>query len=219
MTFIVFDGLDSSGKHTQAELLVEYLKGKGKDVELINFPTYQDSPLGIFVAKYLKGEFGSKEDIGPEIGSMIYAIDRYQSKEKLAKKLSEGKTIIADRYITANVFQAAKVEGDERFEVWNWIKQMESRLPQPDVIIIPDVLPEVSQKHFDNRDVKNQLMDKGEKDIHEQDVSYQGKVRQLYLELAEREDWIVVKSYNESGQFRPKQEIHEEILEKIGGRI
>ncbi len=217
--FIVIEGSDSSGKKTQANLLFEKLKNTGKDVELISFPTYQETKLGVFVSKYLKGEFGSKEEINPEIGSMFFTIDRYQFKDELRKKIEQGKIIVADRYTTSNIFQAAKAEGEERFEIWKWIKNMESRIPQPDFIIYLNLPPEISAELFEERDVKNKLLKKGEKDIHEKDIEYQEKVRQLCLEIAKKEDnWIIIDCIKD-GKFRSREDIHEEIFEKIKSKL
>ena len=108
--FIVFEGTDSCGKKTQSNLLAEKLKKQGKKVEIIRFPTYQKSALGVFVSKYLKGDFGSKEEITPEIGSMFYALDRYQFKEELDKKLNSGVNIIADRAKTSPTRYCYSVE-------------------------------------------------------------------------------------------------------------
>lgn len=211
---IVFEGLDSSGKKTQAELLEKRLKAEGKKIEAMHFPTYQTTKLGELVSRYLKGEFGSKEEIGPEIGSLFYAIDRYQFKDKIQKKLEEGVTVILDRYIASNIYQAAKAEGEERFVLWEWIKGVESRLPQPDIVIFLDVPPEVTTKLFAKRDIKNILIEKGGKDIHEADMAYQEKVRKLYLEVAKREGWIVIECCKD-GELRTREDIHEEIFKKL----
>lgn len=214
--FILFEGIDSSGKKTQTSLLAEKLKSQGKKVEIIHFPTYQKTPLGIFVAKYLKGDFGSKEEVTPEIGSLFYSLDRYQLQNKLKEKLDLGINIVADRYTASNIFQASKLDGAKRFELWEWIKDVDRRLPQPDVTIILDVPTKISNKLFSNREKKNELID-GEKDIHEADVAYQEKVRRTYLDIAGKEGWIVIKCCKDE-KFISPQEIHNEIYRKLKER-
>ena len=215
--FILFEGTDSCGKKTQATLLAEKLKKGGKKVEIIHFPTYQKTPLGVFVSKYLKGDFGSKEDITPEIGSLFYSLDRYQFQKEIIEKLESGATIIADRYTASNIFQAAKLEGDERFEIWEWIKAIDSRIPQPDATIVLNVPAEISQKLFSKREKKNELL-KSEKDIHEADLEYQERVRKTYLEIAEKEGWLVINCFKEKDgkfEFISSEEIHRSIYEKL----
>ena len=185
--FILLEGGDSCGKKTQASLLADRLKKEGKKVELIHFPSYQKTPLGVFVSKYLRGDFGSKESISPEIGSLFYSLDRYQFQKELEEKLKAGINIIADRYTASNIFQAAKLDDDERFKVWEWIKAVDSRIPQPDMTIVLHVPTKVSKKISANKEQKNELMGKNQVDIHEADPEYQEKVRKTYLEIAERE--------------------------------
>jgi len=216
--FILFEGIDSSGKKTQANLLAERLRRMGKKVEIIYFPTYKNTPLGIFVAKYLKGDFGSKESITPEIGSLFYSLDRYQFQKEIKEKLEVGINIIADRYTASNIFQAAKLEGEKRFEIWEWIKNIDKRLPQPDATIVLDVPIKISKNLFSKREKKNVLLE-GKKDIHEIDENYQERVRRTYLDIAEREGWIIINCYKKKGnkgfEFIPPEEIHEEIFGKL----
>lgn len=215
--FFLLEGGDSCGKKTQASLLAEKLKKEGKKVEIIHFPTYQKTPLGVFVAKYLKGDFGSKESITPEIGSLFYSLDRYQFQKEIEEKLKSGINIVADRYTASNIFQASKLEGDDRFKAWEWIKAVDKRLPQPDVTIILNVPANISKDLFSKREKKNKLIE-GEKDIHEADLEYQEKVRKTYLDIAEREGWIIVnccKEKNGKLEFSSPEDIHNEIYEKL----
>jgi len=218
--FIVLEGIDSSGKKTQSNLLAKRMEGEGKKIEIIHFPTYQKTPLGVFVAKYLRGDFGSKEEIIPEIGSIFYSLDRYQFKKELKEKLESGVNIIADRYTASNIFQAAKLEGEERFVIWEWIKHIDKRLEQPHVTILLNVPTKVSEGVSSKKEQKNVLMREGEKDIHEEDLAYQEKVRKTYLEIAKKEGWIIINCFREGDEleFRDKENIHEEIWQKLKQR-
>jgi len=216
--FILFEGTDSCGKKTQATLLAQKLIKEGEKVEIIHFPTYQKTPLGILVAKYLKGDFGSKEFVTPEIGSLFYSLDRYQFQKEIKEKLKSGITIIADRYTASNIFQAAKLEGDEKFEAWEWIKAVDKRLPQPDATIVLNVPVRISKDLTLKKEQKNDMMKTGEIDIHEADLKYQEKVRKTYLEIAERESWLVIDCFKEKNgefEFIPPEKIHNEIFVKL----
>ena len=216
--FFLLEGGDSCGKKTQANLLAEKLKKEGKKVDIIHFPTYKKTPLGIFVAKYLKGDFGSKESITPEIGSLFYSLDRYQFQKEIEEKLKSGTNIIADRFTASNIFQAAKLNGEDRFKIWEWIKAVDSRIPQPDATIVLHVPAKISKGLTAEKEQKNDLMKKGEVDIHESDLEYQEKVRRTYLDIAEREGWIVVDcsaEINGESIFLSPEEIHNEIYEKL----
>ena len=210
---IVFEGTDSSGKKTQVELLAKRLKAEGKNAEVMSFPSYERTELGKLLSRYLKGEFGTKEQVGPEVGCMLYAMDRYQFKGKIENTLKGGKTLILDRYIPSNIYQAAKAEGKERLAIWEWAKNMESRLPQPDVVVFLNVPAEVSAKLFAGREMKSALVGKA-LDIHEADRAYQEAVRRLYLEVAKKERWIVIDC-SRNGTMRRPEDIHEDVYSKL----
>ena len=221
MPLIVIEGNDSSGKKTQTELLYEKLKSEGFTVEKIHFPVYE-STFGALVGAYLKGEFGKKEEIPPEIPSLLYAADRYQFKDEMNEKIKKGTIIITDRYYHSNLaYQGAKIKDEEeRWKFIEWIKAVESRLPQPDIVIFLKVPIEVSEKLFEQREEKQQGV---KKDIHEKDKGYLLEVQKLYIQLAEKEKWTIINCMN-GDQLRSKEEIHEEImkyahelLEKIKG--
>jgi len=108
------------------------------------------------------------------------------------------------------------LDGDDRFKLWNWIKAMEQRLPQPNVVIVLNVPVELSKKTYENREMKNEM--EGGEDIHEADLSYQEKVRKTYIEIAKKENWLIIDCFEERGdkiQFRKIEEIHEEIYKKL----
>ncbi|MEM5814724.1 MAG: thymidylate kinase, partial [Candidatus Aenigmatarchaeota archaeon] len=193
-------------------LLEKRLKAAGKAVEAISFPAYS-TKFGGLVGRYLAGEFGTKEEVGPEIASLLYSMDRYQFKNQIKKWLESGKTVISDRYSSSNVYQAAKLDGAEQFRLWEWAKALDSRLPKADFTIFLNVPPEVSENLFAGREAKSALVGKA-LDIHERDKAYQEKVRQLYLEIAKKEGWIVVDCMK-GGALRKPEDIHEEIFKKL----
>ena len=78
-TLIVLEGLDGSGKATQAKLLAQHLKEAGKNVQEITFPDYA-SDSSALVKMYLAGQFGDKpDDVNAYAASSFYAVDRYAS--------------------------------------------------------------------------------------------------------------------------------------------
>ena len=102
--------------------------------------------------------------------------------------------------------------------MWEWIKAVDSRIPQPDMTIVLHVPTKVSKKISANKEQKNELMGKNQVDIHEADPEYQEKVRKTYLEIAEREGWIVIDCSNEKDgvpSLIPPEEIHDEVYRKL----
>ena len=76
---IVIEGLDGSGKATQAKLLAAHLARQGQRVKEITFPDYA-SDSSALVKMYLAGRFGEKpDDVNAYAASSFYAVDRYAS--------------------------------------------------------------------------------------------------------------------------------------------
>ena len=206
--FIVIEGLDSSGKHTQALLLKSKLKGS----VLVSFPNYK-SAIGRLIEDYLHGRMGSKEEVPAEVAALLYAMDRYQLREKLDKMLEMGKTVIADRYTPSNLYQAAKLAGKAQAEFLVWLGELESGLPKPDAVVFLHLPAKAAQNLMRAR--KGKVVD-----MHESDVAFQEKVRKLYLLEAKRKKWLVVECLGRDGNVRAAAGIASEIagrlLKKIG---
>lgn len=200
--FIVVEGLDASGKATQAELLANRFKSTDHNVKKVEFPAYK-TEFGQLVRNYLDGKLGEKEELPPEIRSLLYSLDRYQFKHEFADFLANGGVLVSDRFSQSNyAFQSATAENSE--SMTEWMKAVDSRLPQPDEIIFLDVPPEVTAG----------MMAERRKDIHESDIEYQKKVYERYLELAEQGGWTVIDCVDE-GELRPIEAIHEDIWSKV----
>jgi len=199
---IVIEGLDGTGKKTQAKLLVEKM-----GAEYLAFPDYE-SPFGKLVAMHLKGELGSLDEVTPEAASLLYAADRYQKKAEIEAKIREGKTLVIDRYSQASYgHQAGKFgEAEQRVEFVAWLKQMESRLPKADAIVFLDLPVEASAKLREGREAKHEG-----RDLNEESESHLNDSRTAYLEAAEREGWIVINCSANEG-IRSVEDIHAEIM-------
>lgn len=140
--FIVVEGLDGSGKSRQIELLVNFLKSKGKDVILTKEPT-EDSKAGQKIKRILRKE----EALEPLELQKLFVEDR---KEHLEKKvipaLEEGKFVVSSRYF----FSTIAYGGAEGLDV-NMLCGMNKDFLLPDLTIIVEVLPENCIKRIEDR--------------------------------------------------------------------
>lgn len=218
---IVIEGVDASGKATQTELLYSYLKEKNEKVMKIEFPDYE-SPSSSLVKMYLEGQFGeTADDVNPYIASTFFAADRFASfKTKWEKAYNDGYTIVADRYVTANmIHQASKFENKEdKVKFIEWLSDFEYglyKLPEPDIKIFLDVPPEVSRELM--RERLNKFSGEAEKDIHERDVNYIEKTYENAKFVAENYGFNIVLCVKD-GKMRTIEDIREEIR-KIADEI
>ena len=189
---IVLEGLDGSGKSTQLDLAVSYLKENGVNCRKLSFPNY-DSVSGMLVEGYLKGEISCDGRNGAYAASVIYAIDRYTSCVADWKEYYEsGGVIVSGRYTTSNaIYQLTKVPEEERGEFLDWLFDLEYNkmgLPKPDMVIFLDMPVEVSQKLIEQR----YLGDSTKKDIHEKNVGFLRECRKNALTVAERFKWEII---------------------------
>ena len=138
---LVIEGLDGSGKATQAKLLAAHLAEGGRRVMEITFPDYE-SDSSALVKMYLSGQFGDKpDDVNPYAASSFYAVDRYASyKTRWGSFYEAGGIVIADRYTTSNaVHQCSKLPPEQWDDFLRWAFDYEYRLlglPAPDAVFI-----------------------------------------------------------------------------------
>ena len=209
--FIVIDGLDGSGKETQAKLLTEYLKGLGKTVRVLSFPCYE-SPSSLFVRMYLGGELGgSAAAVNAYAASSFYAVDRYASYTRFwSQEYEQGTPIVAARYVTSNaIHQMTKLPQTEWDAFLEWLEDYEYNklgLPKPDMVVFLDMPIEVSQRLMEGR----YNGDNAKKDIHERDLSYLYRCREAALYVAEKKHWQVI-SCNDGDSPLPIEAIHQQL--------
>lgn len=215
--FIVIEGGDCTGKTTQTKMLIDRLTSSGKEVKMLDFPSYEKTLGGQTVTWYLQGKFGSLADVPPEVACLTFALDRYQFKEENQRAYDEGKILIANRYTQSNFgHQGGKFKGEERKEFIKWIEDVERRMPQPDTLVYLDLPVPISQKLKLTRcDVKGA----GKEDIHESNIQHLIDARESYIESASERDWIIVDCKDpEKDDIRSREDIHEEIVEKLQER-
>lgn len=191
---IVIEGLDGSGKATQAQKLYEALQENGERVMKVSFPDYE-SDSSALVKMYLAGEFGTDPNaVNPYAASSFYAVDRFASYAKNWKQFYlDGGIVIADCYTTSNaIHQCAKLPESEWDGFIKWLFHYEYELlgiPAPYRTIYLRVDPEISQKLMTERYDGNEA----KKDIHEANLDYLKQSRQAADYCAKMLEWNVVE--------------------------
>lgn len=207
----VIEGLDGSGKGTQAELLYKRLMQDGQQVRKVSFPDYA-SDSSALVRMYLAGEFGSNpNDVNAYAASSFYAVDRYASYKKNWEEFyAEGGIIIADRYTTSNaIHQCSKLPETQWDTFLDWLFYFEYGqlgIPEPDAVIYLQVDTDISQQLMTGR----YHGDESRKDIHETNLDYMSRSRRAAEYCADRLGWNRIQCVAD-GAMRSVEEIHHEI--------
>jgi dTMP kinase len=168
---VVFEGLDQSGKQTQAEALRDWCIGRGRSVRLLSFPTYE-TPLGIEIGRALQGE----RDYGADVMQLLYVANRFEWKADIARELSKGTVLLCDRYRASSVAYGEAQGLDGR-----WLESLQAPLPAPDLTILLDMAPDVSLARK-----------QAGRDKYERDLDLLGRVRHSYLRQAREGQWTVL---------------------------
>lgn len=214
---IDIEGIDGSGKGTQARRLCERLKQAGRSASLISFPRYEQTFFGRAAGEFLNGRFGSLDQVHPFLVSLLFAGDRFESRSVLSDALASSEFVVLDRYVPSNVaHQAAKLDGAERAELARRIIQLEHEiygLPRADLTLLLDLPVDTAQELIALKEKRNYTARAA--DLQEADGRYLGRVRDMYLDLARGDSRWRVVSCTAAGKLRTVEEIGEEIWSSL----
>jgi len=206
---IAIEGIDGSGKGTQSALLVEHLRQTGHRVALLSFPRYEQTRFGAAIGDFLNGRFGELNTVHPQLAALLFAGDRFESKDVILKAAAENEVVVFDRYVASNVaHQAAKLDGPERSQLIRWIEAIEYEVygvPRVGLTILLD-LPAAAAQRLIAEKARRSYTDKTA-DLHEEDAGYLEQVRLVYRTLAEQNaSWVRIDC-TVDGTIRPADEI------------
>jgi len=168
---IAFEGLDQSGKQTQAERLRDRLKQDGRKARLVSFPDYGTS-IGEEIARALQGE----REYGADVMQLLYVANRYERKPDLQRWLDGGLVLVCDRYTASSVAYGEAFGLDPA-----WLSDMQRFLPPASLTIMLDIAPETAAGRKS-----------ADRDRYERDLALLGRVRESYRRQAAAGGWVVL---------------------------
>ncbi len=171
---IAFEGLDQSGKQTQAERLLAAFRHAGRHAEFLTFPEYTTA-IGTEIGHALQGE----RDYAPDTLQLLYIANRFEFRPRISSWLDEGTMVVCDRYLASSIAYGEAQGVDPQ-----WLSAIQQSLPQPALTLLLDIPPDASL----NRK-------KVARDKFERDLPLLGRVRESYLRQANGAGWVRIDGY------------------------
>lgn len=225
MKLFVIEGVDGAGKSTQIKLLKDYFSKNGYNCEYLHFPRTEAPYFGELIARFLRGEFGSLNEVDPYLVAMLYAGDRKDASNEISNWLKEGKIVLLDRYTYSNIaYQCAKLQDiPSQDKLLKWILALEFdhfAIPKPDLNIFLDVPFSFTENKLLNTRIGNdRTYLNGTRDIHEESLDFQKKVRDIYLKVALTDNRLaVIDCSNSKGSILAPPEIFDLIVKLFTDR-
>jgi len=186
--FIVFEGIDGSGKSTHIKALAKELKGRGYNVLQTSEPS--KDRIGNFIRRYAER---NDHRLTPETEALLFAADRFEHVMTVVEPaLKRGRIVISDRYL----YSSLAYQGAGGLDL-DWIREMNRFAPKPDLGILLDLLPEFSLQRVERRKTVFEVSD------------YLRKVRNIYLRLVEEGELVKVDA------DKPRKAVQEEIFSLV----
>lgn len=189
---IAFEGLDQSGKQTQAERLLAAFRAAGRRAEFLTFPAY-DTALGIEIEHALRG----RRDYQPDTLQLLYIANRFEFRPRIIEWLAAGTMVICDRYLASSI-----AYGDAQGVDPAWLTAIQQHLPQPSLTIFMDMAPELSLQRK-----------KADRDKFERDMPLLARVRDSYARQAAAPGWVRINAAAD------RDAVSAAVIDAVGSRL
>jgi len=195
--FIVIEGIDGSGKGTQARLLIERFKERGYDPFLTSEPT--KGPIGKLIREHMANPFLDDRTL-----ALLFASDRIEHLEKEIRPALEAmRPVISDRYVFSSMAYQGQTLDME------WLGKINDHADRPDLVILLDVPPDLSRRRLEDRE--------REFEYFEIDEGFQDGVRKSFVELSRghhtppslKTEWCVIDA------SKGKEEVFEKAWDMV----
>jgi dTMP kinase len=168
----------------------------------------------MLVEDYLNGKFGTAQAVGPYRASIFYACDRYAASFQIKQWIEEGKIVISNRYVSANMgHQSGKIKEISEVETFlAWLENLEYgifEIPKPDTTILLYMPVEIGQQLVDKKGDR-EYVGGHKRDIHEDDLDHLTDAASAYLYVAKKYNWPTIQCAPD-GNLRTIEDIHEEL--------
>lgn len=191
-SLIAFEGLDQSGKQTQAELLRDALTAAGRACRMLSFPDYTTA-IGTELHRALHGE----RDYAADVMQLLYVTNRYELRTRIEEWLARQVVVLCDRYVASSIAYG-EAQGLDRA----WLAEIQRFLPAADLTILLDIPPDVAVARK-----------AAGRDRYERDLALLARVRDSYRAQAAAPSWLLVRG------DRPKEEVSADVRQAVATRL
>lgn len=189
---IAFEGLDQSGKQTQAEGVRDEVLSRGRECRLLSFPDYT-TPIGAEIGKALHGE----REYGADVMQLLYVANRHERRDEMTGLLKAGVVLVCDRYV-ASTIAYGEAQGLDAV----WLAEIQRFLPTPDLTVLLDIAPKTAV----GRKASG-------RDKYERDLQLLARVRDSYRRQAAQQDWLRL-----DGE-RPREAVAADVIKAVSTRL
>jgi dTMP kinase len=189
---ISFEGLDQSGKQTQAERLLDAVRDSGRTAHFLSFPDY-DTAIGAEIGRALRGD----REYAADVMQLLYIANRYEYRGAIEGWLASGGVVVCDRYLASSIGY-----GEAQGLDAGWLETVQRHLPQPALTILLDIPPEASLARKQR-----------DRDRYEQDLQLLARVRESYRRQAMAPHWITLDG------TQPKDDVTHAVLTAVRTRL
>lgn len=178
---IAFEGLDQSGKQTQAEALRDYFTSRGRECRLLSFPDYETA-IGREIGAALQGQ----RDYAPDTLQLLYIANRYEKRAQMEAILGRGGVIVCDRYLASSIAYGEAQGLDPQ-----WLADAQRFLPRPTLTILLDIAPETAVRRKSTN-----------RDRYERDLALLSRVRESYRAQSSQSGWLLLNGERDKAAVR-----------------
>lgn len=191
-SLIAFEGLDQSGKQTQAERLRTYIEARGRECRTLSFPAYETA-----IGQEIHRALHDGRDYAPDVLQLLYIANRYEHKARIQDWIAGGALVVCDRYLASSIAYGEAQGLDPA-----WLADTQRLLPQADLTILLDIAPDTAvQRKAANRD------------RYERDLALLSRVRESYRRQAAHGTWLLLDG------ARPRDAVAAEVVSAVASRL
>jgi dTMP kinase len=189
---IAFEGLDQSGKQTQAEALRDHVASARRECRLLSFPDY-DTTIGAEIGKALQGE----REYAADVMQLLYVANRYEKRAQIEQWLAKGVVVVCDRYMASSI-----AYGEAQGLDAAWLGDVQRYLPRAALTILLDIAPDTAAGRKS-----------AGRDRYERDLALLSRVRESYRRQAAAGGWLRL-----DGE-RPKEAVAADVIRTVATRL